>query len=532
MRRLIALLASVTAVFVVAAAPVAADPGAPASASAATGPAVPKDAVGLSPAMIAGTGFAVTLDAGASEEHDLVVSNHTANLLLTVKLGATDATGNLGTAAASWLAFGDDEIQLAPHVATTVAMTIAVPHDTQPGSALAHVSATVVSAVSAADGSPVSGIATDTFPVSIVVSGTPNAQIAIADVHRVDQGSTHQLALVLRNFGAQGAHVSGHVRVAGDSPQTLSFTSDLAASRDTTLDLDWKAPPAGTATDVAVDLEYGGGNVAVMVLAARRHAHGAVADLGDVDEPDDRLHASRSVDLDQPRFTVEGVVVAVVRDAARDPRRGRGRFVVRVRDAGLAPAPRPGAASGVLRSTAGLGRGLDRRIDRPRQADRAAHRCRGAARRVAPGRARGRGRAAASRAVPTRTRPRPVRHPPPSPPNRARRAPDRNRPTIPRACRRLRTNCPPNLSARRLRRRATRRRPEPVDPQAATMARLLELDRQRRTLRGWMDSEDSGVAIEPPIASPTAPTSHRQAPGADARADAPIDAGDEDGSAD
>ena len=188
-------------------------------------------------AQVAGSGLAVTLDPGGSEEHDLVVSNHTANLRLTIKLTATDATGNLGTAAASWLAFGDDAVQLDPHAATTVPMTIAVPHDTQPGSALAHVTATVESAVAAADGSPVAGTATQTFPVSISVRGTPTAQIAIADVHRDDQGSRHHLAIVLRNFGAQGAHVSGHARVAGDHPQTLPFvrpTSRRVATRPST----------------------------------------------------------------------------------------------------------------------------------------------------------------------------------------------------------------------------------------------------------------------------------------------------------
>ena len=273
MRRSIALLAGVLAVFVVAARPVAAAPAAPetttpssTASTTATGPSpsggVPADAVGLSLAQVAGSGLAVTLDPGASEEHDLVLSNHTANLRLTVKLTATDATGNLGSAAAAWLAFGDDAIQLDPHAATTVPMTIAVPHDTQPASALAHVTATVESAVAAADGSPVAGTASQTFPVSIAVRGTPTAQIAIADVHRVDQGSRHELAIVLRNFGAQGARVTGHVRVAGDHPQTLPFASDLAASRDTTVPLAWDAPPEGTASDIAVDLEYGAGNVA------------------------------------------------------------------------------------------------------------------------------------------------------------------------------------------------------------------------------------------------------------------------------
>src|SRR5258708_13878842 len=172
-KRSIALLAGVAVVFVVAARPVAAAPGAPETSTStpSTTGSVPADAVALSLSQVAGSGLAVTLDPGASEEHDVVVSNHTANLRLTIKLTATDATGNLGSAAASWLAFGDDAIQLDPHVATTVAMTIAVPHDTQPGSPLAHVNATVESAVSAADGSPVAGTAIRTFPVSIAVRG-------------------------------------------------------------------------------------------------------------------------------------------------------------------------------------------------------------------------------------------------------------------------------------------------------------------------------------------------------------------------
>jgi hypothetical protein len=120
----------------------------------------------------------------------------------------------------------------------------------------------VESAVSAADGSPVAGTASRTFPVSISVRGTATAQIAITDVHRVDQGASHQLAVVLRNFGDQGAQVSGNVRVAGDRPQTLPFHADLPPRRDTTVDLMWNAPPAGSASDIAVDLEYGEGNVA------------------------------------------------------------------------------------------------------------------------------------------------------------------------------------------------------------------------------------------------------------------------------
>jgi hypothetical protein len=223
---------------------------------------VPADAVGLSIAQVNSPGLAVTLDAGASEEHDLVVSNHTPDLRLTVELTATDATGNVGADAASWVAFADDAVQLDPHQATTVPMTIAVPHDTQPGPALAHVLATVTGAVAVGDGSTRAGTPHVSFPLSITVQGQATAQIAIADVHRNDNGSQHTLALVLRNYGNQGAQVTGHVRVGGDAPQTLPFATNLPPSRDTTLDIPWKAPAQDVPVDLSVDVEYGSGNTA------------------------------------------------------------------------------------------------------------------------------------------------------------------------------------------------------------------------------------------------------------------------------
>src|SRR5438045_6246259 len=84
MRRLIALLAGVTVAFAVAAGPVAAEPVAPSTTASPN--AIPSDAVGLSPAQVVGSGLAVPLDAGAPQEHDLVLSTHPANLRLTVNL--------------------------------------------------------------------------------------------------------------------------------------------------------------------------------------------------------------------------------------------------------------------------------------------------------------------------------------------------------------------------------------------------------------------------------------------------------------
>ena len=519
MRRLIALLASVTAVFVMAAVPVAADPVAPAAGSSTTAVppgSIPQDALGLSPAQIAGSGLAVTLDPGASEEHDLVVSNHTADLRLTVKIDATDATGNLDGSSASWLAFGDDVIELDPHVATTVPMTIAVPHDTQPGSALAHVRATVESAVSASDGSPVAGTATVVFPVSIAVSGTPTAQIAIADVHRVDQGSTHQLAVVLRNFGAQGAQVAGHVVVSGDSPQTVPFQAQLAASRDTTLDLNWKAPPQGAATDIAVDLEYGAGNVASWSSelggAATDLSPTSVATSTPTSAAVTTAGASAGAAPSKPFWNQSSVTLLVILAImAAGAWLGFEMLASRRRDRAPLPAqfamhsgfvPNPSEesidlAKQIVRLTdvvvqlveshrSGMGFALDVAAERPRARSPDLPR-EGSDARAGP-------EPLIEAMAPTD---RELVSDPGSPPDRAlplASVTEIIRPASPTPGASPRSEPEPEPEPESV--------PEPVDPQAATMERLVALDRERRKLRGWMDAEDSGLAVEPNVVAP------------------------------
>jgi hypothetical protein len=273
MKRWIALAVGALAVVVYAAVPVAAASGAPAAgptvaAKAASSPVTsppvaPSGALDVAfTEQPGGSGLSVTLDAGATEQHDLVVANHTPDLRLTVKLTASDATGSITAGTSSWIAFGTDVVEIDPNSAQTIPVTISVPHDTQPGEALAHVVATITSAALAADGSPRSVSLSKTLPISIAVNGSPTAQVAITDVHRIDSGSTHQLAIVMRNFGDQGARVSGQVRVGGSIPQTLQFGAELAPRRDTTLLVGWDAPPKNVAADIDVEANYGSGDTA------------------------------------------------------------------------------------------------------------------------------------------------------------------------------------------------------------------------------------------------------------------------------
>ena len=97
----------------------------------------------------------------------------------------------------------------------------------------------------------------------MTVNGAPTAQIAIADVHRVDKDSTHQIGIVMRNFGDQGARITGRVIVAGDHPQTHGFSAELAPRRDTTLLVPWDAPSKDVATDISISVDYGGGDTAL-----------------------------------------------------------------------------------------------------------------------------------------------------------------------------------------------------------------------------------------------------------------------------
>ncbi len=263
MRRWIALGFGALSVVVALARPVAAvgapTPAAP-STTAGGAAAVPADAVGISFPTDKGASdrLDVALDAGASQQQAMVVANHTADLRLTVRLTATDATGAPGAGPAGWLAFGESLLVIEPGATVTVPLTVAVPHDTQPGPELAHVVASVDAATAASDGSPRAGSASSSVAVALTVNGAPSAQLAIVDVHRADSHGRHALAIQFRNFGDRSAHVDGHVRVAGDKPQTLSFHADLPARSDTAVMVPWDAPSASVATDVEVDADYGG----------------------------------------------------------------------------------------------------------------------------------------------------------------------------------------------------------------------------------------------------------------------------------
>src|SRR4051794_33844059 len=86
MKQLIALALSASAALVVAAGPVAAAPGDGIVPTTRAPAAVPANAIGLAFTNQTSSGLAATIDSGAAEAHDLVVSNTTKDLRLVVKL--------------------------------------------------------------------------------------------------------------------------------------------------------------------------------------------------------------------------------------------------------------------------------------------------------------------------------------------------------------------------------------------------------------------------------------------------------------
>ncbi|HET9728192.1 MAG TPA: hypothetical protein VFR41_02165 [Acidimicrobiia bacterium] len=206
--------------------------------------------------------LAVQLDAGATRQATLLVQNHSTTARLTVRLSATDAIGNPDAGPGGWLAFGDEVLQIEPGSSARVSLAVAVPHDTQPSTVLAHVVARVESAVNATSGAKTTVQAQATLPVEITVNGAPTAQLAIIDVHRIDQKSAHQLAVVVRNFGDQSAAVDATMKVITGRPQTLHFHAEVGARRDSTVLVPWDAAPTDVATEIEVDMRYAGGDIA------------------------------------------------------------------------------------------------------------------------------------------------------------------------------------------------------------------------------------------------------------------------------
>ncbi len=317
--------------------------------------------------------------------------------------------------------------------------------------------------------------------------------------------------------------------MAGDTPQTLPFTADLAASRDTTIDLDWKAPPSGAASDISVDLEYGGGNVA----SWSSRLGGSAIDLSPPTSNPTPVTAATQASAPastapaakpwwkRSLVTWLAILALVVAGAwfafeIRASRRRRGVMQQPVRygaprgsagwgSAGWGP---PWATTGASEESLDLARQLVRLTDvvvqlvESHRADQDVAAERARARSPSPDESHWLDQGTKARAGP-------------EPPGHTEvtshefSEPARSAFPTPGASPRPEQIAPAAAPIEALfvdepdvvPQREPQPEPTALDPRAAVMERLMDLDRERRRLRGWMDSEDSGHGVDPPIGS-------------------------------
>ena len=224
--------------------------------------AVPASALGVVAVGAApnSPGFALAADPGGSAKRTFVVTNHSSDLRLGVRLDPVGSpatgTGSNSTGAhstpASWLTLSDVVETLEPGASATVTIAILVPADAIPGDVVAGVRVHVDQAVRVADGSPVPGNPSVSLPVAIKVNGAPTAQVSVVDVRAVQEQGKNLLEIEFRNVGATSMLMSGRVEVGGAHPQTLPVRANAAPLSGTTVRVPWVKPPGSKGVAVSV----------------------------------------------------------------------------------------------------------------------------------------------------------------------------------------------------------------------------------------------------------------------------------------
>ncbi|MCU1430551.1 MAG: hypothetical protein JWL83_4551, partial [Actinomycetia bacterium] len=279
-RRIVALLFGALAALAMSVVPAgAATP--PSGARAPTGnsgpsaPAIGADVLTVAPAPGASTapggGFAMTLDAGASKNQALVVTNHSTDRRLTVRIVPVDATrvGNdthfsdhaSDTGAGSWIAASIGEVVIEPNSNAIVPLTIAVPDAAAAGDQrFAGLQVFAVRADSTANAAPVlDHLPSVSVPIGITIAGNAAAQLAVTHVQAALQHNRAFLQITLQNSGALAADASGSVKaVVTGSEQAINVI--VAAHKTRTVTVDWAAFGTAPSSDVDIELAYGDNN--------------------------------------------------------------------------------------------------------------------------------------------------------------------------------------------------------------------------------------------------------------------------------
>jgi hypothetical protein len=205
----------------------------------------------------------VAIDPGASTTRSLVVVNRSADLVLTVRLTAVDATAaadgavQYATSApagspATWLTLSDVIATLEPNAKLPVTLTVAPPSNAVPGTVTAAVVARVDSAVQAVDQRAVPAPAAVTLPVAITVNGAPTALVSITDARVVDVNGRQSLTITFQNSGATAITMAGRVQVRGTRPYTETVRVSVAALARTAVQVPFAMPHGVTTVPISV----------------------------------------------------------------------------------------------------------------------------------------------------------------------------------------------------------------------------------------------------------------------------------------
>ena len=232
--------------------------------------------LGLTP--VGSPGLSVAIDPGRSASREVVVSNRSASLRLTVHL---DPSG----AAASWMTLSDVVETLEPHASARVSVEIQVPANAVPGELAGAVVASVEQTVRASDGSSVAEKSSPvSVPISVKVNGAPTAQVSVVGARAVEEQGHKYLEIQFQNVGATSMVMRGRVHVPGGHPAAYDVRANAAPLTTTIARIPW-SPPSSGAVGISVDAGDARGDQATWsgsVAAASAPTTGATTPPTDV----------------------------------------------------------------------------------------------------------------------------------------------------------------------------------------------------------------------------------------------------------
>jgi len=254
----------------------------PAAGQAAGTRALAAGEAGLSAAPAAGASvdsegaFALAIAPGEFVSQLLVVANETDDRRLTIRIVPVDgARGSDGVTysseateqgSGSWLAPTVGVVNVEPGTFAEVPFTVEVPPDAAPGDSADAALRVFVESAADLNGAPApfDDIATLHVPVTIAVPGAPEPRLAVTSVVAAEKGGSPHLAVTVRNAGSVVTEASGTVKAPGGQ-LSRDMHVRVEPRKEKTILVEWEAIDIVHGAEVAVELEYGTGDIATWV---------------------------------------------------------------------------------------------------------------------------------------------------------------------------------------------------------------------------------------------------------------------------